>query len=358
MTDRNPHGGDVIAAARTMGARPDQLLDFSANINPLGPPPGAVRAASGALDLAVHYPDPFGRELTDKLASVHGLDPAQILVGNGSTQLIYLAVRALRPRKALLIAPCFFEYERALIAAGVPFDAHPAPESSGFILKQTPDLQGADLVFIANPGNPAGSLIPPDRLASMVRELTDAGAVVVLDEAFIDFAEEASQKALVREVDRLIVLRSFTKIFALPGLRLGFAAADRDLTRRLTEQIEPWSVNTPAQAAGLACLGDQDYLDRTRSYVDAARTSLAGALSRIPGLKVFPSAANYLLVKIDRAGWTAAGLKERLAARRILIRDAGNFRGLDQRFFRVAVRTDGENRELLAALADVWDGAE
>jgi threonine-phosphate decarboxylase len=174
----------------------------------------------------------------------------------------------------------------------------------------------------------------------------------VLDEAFMDFREGESAKGLIAESGGGIVLRSMTKFFAIPGLRLGYAIGHVDVIRQCADQLEPWSVNTPAQIAGVASLADAGYRERTVRYVSTERDALVQGLADLPGLATFPSAANYLLVEMQN-GFTAAALKSRLLEKRILIRDCANFQGLDGRYFRVAVRTGEENRRLLDALGEV-----
>ena len=345
-----PHGGDVYHLARTLGLDLRELLDFSANINPLGFPPGIQGAIQEALPEIVHYPDRRCLELKEELAAYHRLRPEEILVGNGSTELIYLVARALRPRKALIVAPAFSEYEHALNVAQVPVEFHFTAEADNFTLDQPLDPQGADLVFLAHPASPSGALLAPDLLVELAARLEAAGAYLLLDEAFIDFVEEASFKTRLAQFPRVLILRSFTKFFAIPGMRLGYLLGAPDLIDRLAAVQEPWSVSTLAQAMGRACLRDVDYMERSRMLVRREREHLLEGLKALPGLQPFPSAVNYLLVKLNRPDFTAASLQKALLSRRIVIRDASNFRGLDARFCRVAVRGQEENRQLLKAL--------
>ncbi len=345
-----PHGGDVYHLARTLGLDLSELLDFSANINPLGFPPGMVAAVQQALGEIVHYPDRRCQGLKEDLAAYHHLRPEEILVGNGSTELIYLAARALRPKKALIVAPAFSEYEHALNVAGAPVDFQVTTEAQNFTLDRPPDPRGADLVFLANPASPSGALLPPDLLLELATRLDAAGIFLLLDEAFVDFVEEASLKTRLAQFPRVLILRSFTKFFAIPGMRLGYLLAAPQLINRLAAVQEPWSVNTLAQAMGRACLRDVDYMARSRGLVSREREYFLEGLKSLPWLQPFASAVNYLLVKITRPDFTAAGLRQALFSRKIVIRDASNFRGLDTRFFRVAVRAREENQRLLDAL--------
>jgi threonine-phosphate decarboxylase len=345
-----PHGGDVYHLARTLGLNLRDLLDFSANINPLGFPPGLNNAIQQALPEIVHYPDRRCLELRRDLAAYHGLDPEAILMGNGSTELLYLVARALKPKKALISAPAFSEYEHALEAAGVPAAFQLTGEADNFTLAGPLDPQGADLVFLANPASPSGVLPAPELLLELAAALEAAGVHLLLDEAFVDFVEEASLKARLAQFPRLLILRSFTKFFGLPGLRLGYLLAAPDLVGRLAAVQEPWSVGTLAQAAGRACLQDRDYMARSRTLIREERQFLLSGLQSLPGLTPFPSTVNYLLVKITRSDWTAASLQKALLSEKVVIRDASNFRGLDQRFIRLAVRRREENQKLLEAL--------
>jgi len=345
-----PHGGNVYEVARALGIKAADLVDFSANINPLGYPPGAEVAAAEAWEVMTHYPDRQCQDLKEALAAYHGLSPDEILAGNGSTELIYLVVRALRPRRALIVTPAFSEYEAACRMYQAPVVFHPTAEEDSFTLRRPPDLGGADLVFLANPASPSGALLTPGELLPLVEALAASGSYMVLDEAFIDFVEDASLKASLGNFPRLIILRSFTKFFGIPGLRLGYLMAKPGLTATLAEAQEPWSVNVVAQAVGLACLADQEFMDRSREEVARERDFLLAEMSRLPGLKVFAGKVNYLLAKLTGSGWLASRLRQALLKHRILIRDASNFRSLDERFIRVAVRRREENEQLLRAL--------
>jgi len=356
MPETFDHGGTVFAVARQLGVSPDDILDFSASINPLGPPAGLRGAITAAFDRLVHYPDSAAAELRDALARRHGLHPGTICVANGSTELIYLAPR-LAGGRGLIVAPPFSEYAKSLARAGLEVAYLDLSPADGFALPlATLDrhlAQGCALLFLANPGNPTGALIPRQDIAEVIRLCRSRGTFLVLDEAFIDFCEEESATDLVAGEDGAVVLRSMTKFFAIPGLRLGYAVGSEAVIARLSALREPWSVNTLAQAAGLACLADGEYPATTRALVKAERERLAAGIAALPGLAVYPSAANYLLVRID-AGPTARELAERLFAERVLIRDCSSFRGLSDRYFRVAVRGAEENLRLLDLLKKVF----
>ncbi len=356
MTEMHEHGGNVFALARSLGIPPEELLDFSANINPLGPAPGVREAVCSSFHRNLHYPDGGCVELRGALAGFHGIGVGNIVVANGSTELIYLLPRLLPGKRGLIVAPAFSEYARALEREGWETDYLILSAADGFALsldKLAAHLaKGCDLLFLCNPANPTGTLLPLPMIEEIHRLCRNSGTFLILDEAFMDFHEEESAKGMLCGSGGGIVLRSMTKFYAIPGLRLGYGLGAEDVIRRCADLLEPWSVNTPAQIAGVASLADAGYRERTVRYVNAERDILAAGLASLPGLKPFPSAANYLLVELVN-GMTAAGLRDALLRRRIMIRDCSNFTGLDGRFFRVAVRGGEENRRLLMALAEV-----
>ena len=347
------HGGNVFAVARQLGVAPAEVLDFSASINPLGPPPGVAEAVAAAFARVVHYPDDGAPELRAALAGYHGCRPDEVCVANGSTELIWALPRAVGGRRALVVAPPFGEYAQALVQAGWQVDYLLTTAAEGFTLPLDQLAErlaaGYDLLLLGNPGNPTGALVPPATVAEVTRLCRQRSTFLALDEAFMDFCEESSAKGIVLNAERGMILRSLTKFFALPGLRLGYALGPTAVIARLAAQVPPWSVGTLAQAAGLAALADPAYRERTRQLIAEERCWLALQLAELPALQVYPAAANYLLVEMT-TGLPAAVLRDRLLAERILIRECSTFVGLDNRFFRVAVRSRADNDRLVAAL--------
>jgi len=348
------HGGNVFAVARSLGIPQEELLDFSASINPLGMAPAVREAVMASFDRLLHYPDSEAVELRGALAALHRVTEQNVCVANGSTELIYLAPRLVEGKRGLIVAPPFGEYAKALALAGWSVDYHELRPADGFVLdperlrEQLAD--GYDILFLGNPGNPTGRLIPRAEVGELLDVCRSAGTFLVLDEAFMDFCEEGSAKELVCRNDRAVLFRSLTKFYALPGLRLGCAIGSPKVIGRLQALRGPWSVNGVAQVAGLASLADGEYRDRTLALIAGERERLLAGLGRIAGLKPYPSAANYLLVEIVQ-GPAAGELCRKLLAERILLRNCANFAGLDDRFFRLAVRSREENERLLAALA-------
>jgi threonine-phosphate decarboxylase len=356
MSTTHEHGGNVFAIARSLGIPPERILDFSASINPLGMAPGVKDALVNCVERLLHYPDKGAAELKDCLAAYHGVSSAQIAVANGSTELIHLLPRLVNGRRALIVAPAFAEYACALKKSGWQIDYFTLKNEDAFALS-LPALQEKlaeryDMLFICNPGNPTGALIPKWDIAKVLDLCRESGTFLVLDEAFIDFCEEDSAKDLIGGFGRAVLLRSMTKFFAIPGLRLGYAIGAPETIAAIGALQDPWSVNTAAQVAGIASLSDPAYCASTRSYVTAERERLATALAGLPGLVIFRSRANYLLVQI-RNGSSAAELRSRLLEEGVMIRDCGNFEGLDGSYFRVAVRLREENERLVELLGGI-----
>jgi threonine-phosphate decarboxylase len=350
---RHDHGGNLRALSESSGVPAGEILDFSANINPLGLSPKVEAAIRKAIPVITRYPDPEAKELALALARYHGLPPDSVLPGNGSTELIYLIARALRPCSAVVLHPAFSEYEAALEAAGCHVERRAVREEDGFLPRASSFsswIMGRDLVVLANPNNPAGSLIPRDALLALVESCEARRVTAVVDEAFIDFVEERSAKEWVDRFSVFVLLRSMTKFFALPGLRLGYALASRQLLDRLAPWREPWSVNALAEAAGVAALEDREYQESSRVLIPSWREGLATGLQKFDVFQVFPGAANYLLAKSLDERWSAPALRAALLRERIAIRDCSSFPGLDSRFIRLAVRRPEENQRLLEAL--------
>ena len=250
----------------------------------------------------------------------------------------------------MIITPAFSEYEHACQALGASAAFFQTTAAQNFTLTGPPALPGADLIFLANPASPSGALLTPAELLPLVSAWENAGCYTVLDEAFIDFVEESSFKSHLRQFPRLIILRSFTKFFGMPGIRLGCLLAAPELTLNLAQVQAPWSVSTLAQAMGRACLADAAYMAESRELIQGELDYLSGCLGAMDVLSPLPSRVNYILVKLTRPGWTAGRLQQAMLKHRIVIRDASNFRGLDERYIRVAVRRREDNQRLLAAL--------
>ncbi|NCJ05828.1 threonine-phosphate decarboxylase [Synechococcales cyanobacterium C] len=380
---RPQHGGNLAWAAALAGCPPDLLLDFSASINPLGPPASALDAIQASLGQLRHYPDPSYATLRQTLGAVHQLPSEWILPGNGSAELLTWVCRELAQLDGVEVwTPAFGDYGRALRAFGAQVvpqrlaSLEPAPLAPQFWgqpedgTSLTPgcgdDSNAAPLapqfwgeperrkaaqgVLLNNPHNPTGQLFSVASLLPLLEQY----ALVVVDEAFMDFLPPAQQQSLILWVQRypnLVILRSLTKFYSLPGLRLGYAVAHPERLERWQQWRDPWSVNGLAEPVTVAMLADSGFQQRTWDWLGGARSHLFRGLAQIPGLHPRLGAANFLLVHSD---YSVTQLQTQLLQQhRILIRDCLSFPELGDDYFRVAVRTEAENQKLLEGLAAV-----
>ncbi|MBN2406405.1 MAG: threonine-phosphate decarboxylase [Elusimicrobia bacterium] len=357
---RRVHGGNLREASEKYRVREDRFLDFSSNINPAGLPRSARRIIAGSLKKIKSYPDPESSSLKKTISLCAGLNEENILVGNGSIQLIYLAVAALKPARALIPVPAFTEYRAACELYGVKYGLIESGRAdfrhdTGSIARQVSEN---DMLFLCNPNNPTGTLLEKKELERLLAECAGKNAVVVLDEAFIDFTGSPGDNTMmdkVRDFPNLVILRSFTKFFAIPGLRIGYLAADRGIVERIGRFRYPWSVNRIAQDVTERFLGDRGYMRRSRRYVLAQRERMYEDLGGIKGIHVFKPEANYLFFRIDSEKMDSARMRDLLGKKRILIRDCSDFDGLDKRYARVAVKRRSENRKLAAEIRKIME---
>jgi threonine-phosphate decarboxylase len=332
LTTVYTHGGDVERAAREAGIAPECILDFSANINPMGLPPRArERLARDAADpnAWARYPDPELRELRSAISQYVEVARECIVIGGGADSLIHCTVRAFAPRRCVLPIPAFSEYERAWRAAGCG--------------------PSGDLCILNNPHNPTGACEPRSAMLQRIREARDSGASVLVDEAFVDYIPEASITRDAVEENGVVAIRSLTKFFGCPGLRVGYAVASPETAALLKAQLPPWPVTILAAGALAEALRDVDYRRETLERNARARACLAAALAAL-GCHVCPCAANFLLVRLP-AVLPASELYDRLLhAHGILVRKCDSFSGLERdRYLRIAVRDESDNARLLAA---------
>jgi len=350
------HGGDIDRWAQSTGIEADEILDFSASINPLGPPPSARKAFMKSYGEISRYPDPYGEKLKEALAERRGLNPTEVLLGNGSTQLIYLLCAALRPRAGLIVGPAFSEYANALLLAGATVRQFSLRAEDEFRFS-TPRLMAAwdkdcDIIFLTTPNSVTGQLIPATELENIARAALTRKSFVVVDEAFIDFAAADSVETLVQRNPYLIVLRSLTKYYALPGLRLGYLLGEAHRVAQIAAYQEPWSINGPALNVALACLKDAGFAAKTSRWLKQERQFLFERVKMLAALHPLASPANFMLVEIDRNHGDALQLRSFLLEKKMLVRACDSFDGLGVNYFRTAIKRRKENRRLLAALAE------
>ncbi|MCG9892811.1 MAG: threonine-phosphate decarboxylase CobD [Thermosynechococcaceae cyanobacterium MS004] len=371
---RPQHGGNLSWAAAQAGCLPTEILDFSASINPLGPPQSVLKAIRQHLDEISSYPDPASTILRQALSQLHQVPMDWILVGNGAAELLTWACRSLSELKQVhLVTPAFSDYGRALRAFGAKILTHNlnlpidlpsrsvalwADLSEDFLLRSLAaflsdpsfDAQEASAsgLLLNNPHNPTGQIATKADLLPLL----DCFSQVVVDEAFMEFLPQEDAYSLVGEIEahpNLVVLRSLTKFYSIPGLRLGYAIAHPDRLAQWQQWRDPWSVNVLAMQAGVAGLQDIAFQGATYDWLAAAKPQLQAGLAALSGLTPLPSAANFFLVHCDAS---VLALQKALLQQRLLIRDCMSFAELGDRYFRVAVRTEAENVRLLQALAD------
>jgi threonine-phosphate decarboxylase len=380
---KESHGGNIYLLAERLGIREDEVIDFSASINPLGVPGSVQSALCENMKCLFNYPDPDAGRLRRKIAGHTGLSPDSIICGNGSTELIYLVVRALRPASVLIPVPTFSEYERAVRCEGsgvrgeepkigyfplkregnfdlvpdafisamgcdvnssllTPHSSRPfqsgAPHDSRFTIHASRPFQ---MAFLCNPNNPTGRLIKREDMIAIADAARALKCVLVVDEAFIDFCPGASIADEVMKNPYLIVLRSLTKIYALSGLRVGYAVFPPSLIDAVKDAKEPWTVNTLAQIAGVAALDDDAYLTKSLGLVKREKKAVEEGFMQM-GISFFSSAVNYYLVQMEKAQEMASNLKQK----GILVRNCSNFVGLDSSYIRVAVKSASDNMRL------------
>ena len=351
------HGGNIWKIAKENELRPEDIVDFSASINPLGLSPKAEKAIKDAISFLGHYPEPGAEAIIHELASFHNLPEENILAGNGSSQFIYLIPQIFKPQKALLAEPCFSEY-RSSLANSCAINSFICREEDDFF----PDTNklfaeiknGYDIIYLGNPANPTGALISKKTILDISAECKKHKTTLIVDEAFIDFVEHDSVKREAVLFDNLIVIRSMTKFFAMPGLRLGYIIAHDKIISEFKDIMPPWSVNTLAILAGIESLRDKDYIRKTREWLASDMPYLMEGLKAVPYIKTYPTKVNYMLVKILFNDITATDIRKQLLKEGILIRDCSNFIGLDSSFFRIAVRKKEENRLLIDCINSMF----
>ena len=338
------HGGDIYQNR--------DLLDFSINVNPMGMPEGVRNAARTGVDLAEKYPDTECRELRSALAVFHKVPAEYIICANGAAELIYSLVMAVRPGKAIVPVSSFFEYQKALEIAGCEIISYRMTEENKFILSEdfTDYLtEDVDIVFLCNPNNPTGHIIKESLLCRVIRICREKNILLVMDECFLDFVtgkETLSLLSYVKDTSKVFLLKAFTKLYAMPGLRLGYGiCSDCKLLSQIKERTQPWNVSIPAQMAGIAALREVEFRIKTGQFVDKERVYIQEELEKA-GYTVWDSRANFVFF------YSKTELYEFCLQHQILIRDCSNFMGLGQGYYRIAVRRHEDNQKILKVLRE------
>jgi threonine-phosphate decarboxylase len=361
------HGGQVYQVARLLGRPVDSFIDFSASVNPLGPPASVLNAMRAAIKECQHYPDPNSEDLRARLAHEHKISAESILVGNGSAEIIRILPHALGLRHACIVGPTFSEFEKSLRLAGVRYTEVDAESDQLYappVEKLHQVLQGWQLassrkngkaglqhhaVLVCNPNSPTGRRLALRDVRKIVAEVHRMGCWMIVDEAFMDWCPSHSLMKDISRWHRLIILRSFTKFFTIPGIRLGYLVGESAVVESIRKHLPPWSVNHVAQAAGVAALADGRFRFRSQRYMERERDRFLGELRMIPGLRVMPSQANFVMVEIADDLLTE-DIVFRLQGQGILVRDCQTFSGVTKPALRFAVRRRRDNYRLVQAL--------
>jgi threonine-phosphate decarboxylase len=365
LPSESEHGGNIYRLAEEIGVPQNKIIDFSASINPLGVSKRVKDVIKKELDNLINYPDSETEELRETIAQYHGIDAETILCGNGSTELIYLIPRALKPRKVLIPAPTFSEYERACRTASCELrvksyelkkENNFAIDSDGFISAMKGDRNSklrtpnsklkCYMVFLCNPNNPTGTFLKREDVLKIAHTAEKEKCFLVVDEAFIDFIPEESVIRDVKDNPYLIVLRSMTKFYALTGLRAGYGVFHKDLINKIKKVKEPWTVNTLAQKAAIVALKDSYYREKTVKLIRREKEFMEKNFKAM-NIKFFPSSANYYLLRIKNAYNLIITLKRK----GILLRQCSNFKGLDGSYIRIAVKSHRHNTLLIQELS-------
>ena len=369
------HGGNIFQFAHEQRIEPYEVVDFSANINPLGPSQRGLDALNAQLRYISHYPDATNDDVLNAIADTYEMDKHQIIVGNGAAELLYAICRLPGYTGAFVPAPGFSEYKEALEASKIPVRDifyRPWEDDNGKPYFEVPylaletfaaELKGQDgriIVFLGNPNNPDGTLLDKDHIRTVASMLKDANSLLVIDESFIDFVgndplqdNEYSMRSLVNEFDNIIVVHSFTKFYAVPGLRIGAAFTNKTLITQLQQYIPSWSVNTLAQAYTKAALNDVDYIKRTKQELNEERVFMYNALDDIEGITVYQPSANFILFQVNQKGITANYINEELKKYNMIVRNCDSYVGLTNHWVRIAIKDHDTNIKLVDKLIDI-----
>ena len=385
-TEMDFHGGNIYKVFREKNIK--EILDYSSNINPYGIPESLKKRITENLEVLERYPDPDYVELRQKLANLNKVNLSDIILGNGATEIIFLFMKVINPKKILIVSPTFGEYERAVKATEISGDTVSLSSSNGdnknienkkieieyFELKESDDFKlnignlknelenKYDLLIICNPNNPTGKFLKLAQTEEILKECNKYDTKLFIDEAFIEFLEDGMKESIINTEENkknLFVTRAFTKFFAIPGLRLGYGMYfDKELEKKISEKEEPWSVNNLAEMAGLTVLDDTEYIEKTLKWIAEEKKYMYEKLNEISGIKVYETEVNFITGKIDEKqfseGVNVKILREKMLEQGILIRDASNFKFLDERFFRLAIKDRASNERVIEAMKEIF----
>lgn len=353
ISAQGAHGGDILSMAKRLGCSVGDLIDLSSNLSPLGMVPGLREALVERLPEISFLPESGSETLVRLFAGKYGCSPQQVLAGNGTTEFIYAVPGSVQSRRALVVSPTYGDYQTACNWAGLAVDFFLLQAMDDFALdfnRLSARLTGGELVFLCNPNNPTGRVVASRELFDFI--LAHPASEFLVDESYLPFVNEPSLAGFPLPAN-LFLLCSSSKIYGIPGLRLGFLVANEEKMARFAVRRKPWGVNRMAQVAGEYLLDHGDsYVQAVRDYLAQVRPDFVARLAALPGVQVVPGAANFILCRLAGA-MTASQLREGMLRERIMIRDCGNFTGLDPHYFRVSLQEAGRNELCLAALAGI-----
>ncbi len=349
------HGGNAKIISREKNIDFKEIIDFSANINPLGIPKSVRSAIVENINLIEKYPDISYVELKECISKFENIRKENILLGNGAAEVLFSIVRAINPKKSLIMAPTFSEYEEAVNSVGGSIFYYYLKEEYKFkiqydVLECIDDT--LDLIFICNPNNPTGVLTDKEMILKILIKAKEHNVKLLIDESFLDFIEEKLTVInYINEYDNLIIVKSLTKFFALPGLRIGYAVTSNDQLKEMIQEVSPaWNINVLAEVATKSALIDEKYIRDTREFINKEKEYLYGELIKIKNLKIYKPSVNFIFIKVKED----LDLQEELLKFKILIRSCSNYIGLNSRYYRLAVRTHEENFKLIESFHKIF----
>lgn len=350
------HGGNIEELSREFNLDKEKLIDFSANINPLGVNEKVKEAIIDALDKVEKYPDITYYNLKSAISNFEDIDYKNLVLGNGAAEIIFNLVRAINPKKVLIPAPTFSEYEEASLSINSSIEYYYLKEEKNWnIDEEILDLinEDIDIVFICNPNNPTGVITDKDILLRIIKKARKTKTIVAIDESFLDFVKDSHKYSLVRllkEYHNIFIIKSLTKLFAIPGIRIGYGlSSSKDIINKIQAISVPWNINILAEVAAITALDDKEYVEKSIAYIEEEKYYLYKELSKFNKIKVFNPSVNFIMFKTLKD----IDLKYELMKENIIIRSCSNYNGLNENYYRIAVRTREENEVFLDTLRKV-----
>ncbi|MEW6557511.1 MAG: threonine-phosphate decarboxylase CobD [Elusimicrobiota bacterium] len=355
------HGGNIWQIAKEYKIPIEKIIDFSTNINPLGIPNRVENKLIENMHLISYYPDPYCSQFIQKLSETLCIKKENILVGNGSTELIYTISAAISPKKVVIPIPTFSEYENSVKAHNAEIEFYICREENNFkinIARMIKLLPYSQMIFVCNPNNPTGSVLSKEELVFLAKKCQQNNVLLLIDETYINFVIDDEDFTMIHNIDnnQIIVLRSFTKFFAIPGLRLGYMVANKNIIEKIKKFQPVWSVNILAQIAACEIIKDKEYIQKTKEYIQIQAKILRGHFVDIYDIiKPYPTVTNFILCRFNRSYNYNHIFRRLIQEHGIIVRNCSNFRRLSNRYFRVAIRTEKENKKLIHAFWKVLE---